>query len=395
MLFLPLSISDNAISLTRSVIDMAEPAMSGMQQIGKGIGSIFLLFVIFVYITNILDGGKFQVKMLLPLLIYICVCNFRLIASPVINFATTIQRSCVDACGNIQDKFMNDMTGGKYESGQAFSLWHALLEKSNSTPQSELEKKIASATSDAGEVNDDEADNDDNEESPKRFSFKGLGDNIINALHKFKDTVVGQFLSSFMHSPGNAIVYGLMGFVVTVLDWVAQLLNIALTAMGAVMTAIVVAFGPITWAFAIFPGNGKTIGAWAIRICQFVLYSPIVALIQAFFTTCLYMFTQGGMSSSVTEGSATVLAAAGLILGLIAALMSVPAIASMIIEGAQGAVTISQGLMTASSLSQLGEPFRDKKMQNAINNTGGGPSGGNAPSGPGTSAPSGLLNGNN
>ena len=393
MLFLPLSISDNAMSLTRSVIDMAEPAMSGMQEIGKGIGSIFLLFVIFVYITNILDGGKFQVKMLLPLLIYVCVCNFKLIASPVINFATTIQRSCVDACGNIQDKFMNDMTGGKYESGQAVSLWHAFLEKSNSTPQSEIEKQIASANSDAGELNGDDADIDDNDESPKRFSFKGLGNNIINALNKFKDTIVGQFLSSFIHNPGNAIVYGFMGLVVTVLDWVAQLLNIALTALGAVMTAIVVAFGPITWAFAIFPGNGKTIGAWAIRICQFVLYSPIVALIQAFFTTCLYMFTQGSMSSSLAEGSATVLAAAGLILGLIAGLMSVPAIASMIIEGAQGAVTISQGLMTASSLTQLGEPFRDKKVETAINNTGGGSSAGGGPSGPGTSAPSGLLNG--
>ena len=381
------------MSLTRSVIDMAEPAMSGMQEIGKGIGSIFLLFVIFVYITNILDGGKFQVKMLLPLLIYVCVCNFKLIASPVINFATTIQRSCVDACGNIQDKFMNDMTGGKYESGQAVSLWHAFLEKSNSTPQSEIEKQIASANSDAGELNGDDADIDDNDESPKRFSFKGLGNNIINALNKFKDTIVGQFLSSFIHNPGNAIVYGFMGLVVTVLDWVAQLLNIALTALGAVMTAIVVAFGPITWAFAIFPGNGKTIGAWAIRICQFVLYSPIVALIQAFFTTCLYMFTQGSMSSSLAEGSATVLAAAGLILGLIAGLMSVPAIASMIIEGAQGAVTISQGLMTASSLTNLFEPFRDQKARSAINNIGSGDNssgGGSASSG---SAPTGLLNG--
>ncbi len=393
MLFLPLSISDNAMSLTRSVIDMAEPAMSGMQEIGKGIGSIFLLFVIFVYITNILDGGKFQVKMLLPLLIYVCVCNFKLIASPVINFATTIQRSCVDACGNIQDKFMNDMTGGKYESGQAFSLWHAFLEKSNSTPQSEIEKQIASANSDAGELNSDDADIDDNDESPKRFSFKGLGNNIINALNKFKDTIVVQFLSSFIHNPGNAIVYGVMGLVVTLLDWVAQLLNIALTALGAVMTAIVVAFGPITWAFAIFPGNGKTIGAWAIRICQFVLYSPIVALIQAFFTTCLYMFTQGGMSFGVVEGSATVLAAAGLILGLIAALMSVPAIASMIIEGAQGAVTISQGLMTASSLTNLFEPFRDQKARSAINNIGSGDNssgGGSASSG---STPTGLQNG--
>lgn len=396
-MILPLSISDNAMSLTKSILDMAEPAMNGMQEIGKGIGSIFLLFVIFVYITNILDGGKFQVKMLLPLLIYVAVCNFKLVASPVISFATTIQKSCVEACDGIQDKFMNDMTGGKYASGEAFSLWHAFLEKSNSNPQSAIEQELASATGDSDE---DDSGAEDNDDSPKRFSFKGLGANIINALNKFKNSIVGQFLNSFIHNPGNAIVYGAMGLVVTLLDWVAQLLNIALTALGAVMTAIVVAFGPITWAFAIFPGNSKTIGAWAIRICQFVLYSPIVALIQAFFTTCLYMFTQGGMSGGLVDGSATVLAAAGLILGLIAALMSVPAIASMIIEGAQGAVTISQGLMTVSSMAQIGEPFRDRSMQDtmsgAVGGGGAGPSSGGAggnggPTGGG--APSGLSGG--
>ncbi len=225
-----------------------------------------------------------------------------------------------------------------------------------------------------------------------------MGGNIINALNKFKQKILESAVGSFISDPKGIVVFGLMGLLATILDWIAQLLNIALTAMGAVMTAIVVAFGPITWAFAIFPGNGKTIGAWAIRICQFVLYSPIVALIQAFFTTCLYMFTTG-IVSDYSEGAGTVLAAVGIIVGLIAALMSVPAIASMIIEGAQGAVTISQGLMTASSIAQIGEPFRDKSFESTINQNGGlngnSSGGGSASSGSASSgsAPTGLQNG--
>ena len=368
-MILPLNVADNAMSLTKTILNSAESAMMGMQEIGKGIGSIFLLFVIFVYISNILDGGKFQVKMLLPLLIYVAVCNFKLVASPVISFATTIQKSCVEACDGVQSKFMNDMTDGNYSSGEAVSLFQAFLYQAKKSPKSAIETELATAS---GNMDDVEIV-DDSDDSPKRFSFKGLGQNFINALVKFKDYIVGQILESFMWGT-ETFTWGLAGLIVVLLDWIAQLLNIALTALGAVMTAIVVAFGPITWAFAIFPGNSKTIGAWAIRICQFVLYSPIVALLQAFFTTCLYMLTTG-LLSSVSEGSSVVLAAAGLILGLIAALMSVPAIASMIIEGAQGAVTISQGLMTVSSIAQIGEPFRDRSMQNTMSGAVGGGTG--------------------
>lgn len=377
---------NGAKSLTRVILSAAEPAMTGMQEIGKGIGSIFLLFVIFVYISNILDGGKFQVKMLLPLLIYVAVCNFKFVASPVVTFATTLQKQCVEACDKVQGKFMSNITNGKYDSGEAWSLWHAFLEQSKSNPQTEFEQKLATSSRNTEDESNVVEEDDD---SPKRFSFKGLGMNFFNALNWFKESIVGQFLSSFIHDPGKAIVYGAMGCIVTLLDWIAQLLNIALTALGAVMMAIVVAFGPITWAFAIFPGNSKTIGAWAIRICQFALYSPIVALIQAFFTTCMYMFTNG-LFQSVSEGGSSILAAAGLILGLIAALMSVPAIASMIIEGAQGAVTISQGLMTASSLTQLGEPLRDRSMQNTMSGAvggGAGQSSGGAGAGAGTGGP--------
>lgn len=58
-----------------------------------------------------------------------------------------------------------------------------------------------------------------------------------------------------------------------------------------------------------------------------------------------------------------------MLLGLLACLMSVPSIASMIIEGAQGAVTLSQGLQTAagmySNATMIGERFRDKQQLDA------------------------------
>ena len=56
---------------------------------------------------------------------------------------------------------------------------------------------------------------------------------------------------------------------------------------------------------------------------------------------------------------------------MLSALVSVPTIASSIIEGAQGSITLSQGLMTVTNLmsnvSNIGERGRDQQMQQQIN----------------------------
>lgn len=105
------------------------------------------------------------------------------------------------------------------------------------------------------------------------------------------------------------------------------------------MAGLIVAFGPITFAFAIFPGQGGTIKSWVIRLCQFSLWAPICALVDCFSYKIFDMLADAGAGSSV------LMAIAVAICNLVA-LTSVPSIASMIIEGAQGAVSLSNGLQT-------------------------------------------------
>jgi len=104
-----------------------------------------------------------------------------------------------------------------------------------------------------------------------------------------------------------------------------------------------VAFGPITFGFAVFPGQGRNILSWFLRLCQFALWAPICALIDVF---SVMIFDEMASNSLSTGSLAMAIAVA--VCNLVA-LTSVPTIASMIIEGAQGAVSLSQGLQTISA----------------------------------------------
>lgn len=349
----------SAISITEKVIGAAGPAIDGITKIGIGIASIFLLVVVFVYVTNILDGGKFQAKMLMPLLIYLAVCNFKFVAGPVVKFGLIIQKECVAEAHSARMKMMGEPMEGSW------TIFRAFLKELNEP--TETVKRLT-----LGEDFDDTVDSVDGEGRKTGF-LSGLGNSLVNALKWFWNHIILEIVQGFTTSPLKVMTFGLMGLVAELLDFIVCLLDIALTCLGAVMTALVVAFGPITWAFAVFPGNQRTLGAWALRICQFMLYSPIVQLIGAFFTFTFFSFTKllftnvGGAAGS----AGAIMGIAGLLLANIAALMSVPAIASMIIEGAQGAITLSQGLMTASSITQIGETFRDRRMEGKLDKLGG------------------------
>ena len=342
-------LNQQGVSLTKMLLNDMEPALDTIADIGIAIASVFLVVVIFVYVTNILDGGKFQVKMLVPIFVYLCVCNFKLVAGPVIWFTSTIQEKCVSACKGIQDEFIRAHTSS--DKANVFSLFTAFMNESERRdPLSNTEKELGQQD----EASDDTgyAETEETVTHSKKGYFQALKDNLANSLKNFWDeVVVKRIWGGFIVANLRSKTFGLAGLFVVILDFIASIVALAITAMGAVMTAIVVCFGPITWAFAVYPNNSKTLAAWAIRICQFSLYSPICMLIQAFFTTMFYglvdkLFTNGGAGS--------LLGIAGLIMGLIAALMSVPAIASMIIEGAQGAVTLSQGIMTITNIMQAG-----------------------------------------
>lgn len=346
-------LGDTGVSITREILDAAGGYLDIFASIGIGIASVFLLLVVFVYAANILDGGKFQVKMLLPLLIYLCVCNYKLVASPIVNFGLTIQRECVNACVNGRAKVF----GAEGSTSVMGFFWSNLT----------LPKEVAPVV-DPDNGDEDGANSNPNVEAPRKEDENGRG--LLGVLKKgwtfVKTNIIGAFTNN---SPLVVLSYGMGGVVGEVLDWIAQLLEVALTCLGGLMTGIVVVFGPITWAFAVFPGNQRTLSAWAIRICQFMLYSPLTAIISTF--TLLTVKNLADWLASGDSSFGAVMGIAGFLLAEVSAFLSVPAIASMIIEGAQGAITISQGLMTASSMAQIGEVFRDRKMQNTMDNMGG------------------------
>ena len=367
--------------LTNLIMGSCSGAMSVLKDVGIGIASIFLLFVVFVYITNILDGGKFQVKMLLPLLIYLCVLNYEYIAAPVVKFASIIQKKSIEAMEKVGQEAILKETGGKECSGMLDAY---LKMADNYKPQSKIEENVENADKDEVDVITDtditKPDGagvlaDSGTEKPKN-RIRGIGQSIKDAIGGALKSLVGKIWEAFGFLNAK-VSFGLMGILAIVIDWIAQLLVIGMKALGAVMTGIVVAFGPITWAFAVFPGNYKTIGAWAIRICQFALYGPIVSLIASFFTIILIAFAKGMASMGP---SMSILPCVGAVCGMLSALVSVPTIASSIIEGAQGSITLSQGLMTVTNLmsnvANIGERGRDQQMQQQINSmaNGGGPS---------------------
>lgn len=400
------SASGTAVSIIRTLLNHSSGFVDGIVNIGIGIGSIFLLVVVFVYISQILDGGKFQVKMLLPLLIYVAVCNFKMVAGPVVFFATKLQETCVSVCNTNRIAFLDNMSGGKYSQGKCAGLFGVWLEAFNPL-KDKVEEELEEDATDYVEINSSMSSSAANEENSVSVEstqkIKGLGSNIANAFKKLwqelKKAVVASFTGSF--TPAKLLTYGLTGLIVMLVDWISQALLILIVAMGSVLFALVVTFGPITWAFAIFPGNSRVIGAWCIRLCQFALYSPLVAIIEAFFIIIMKTFTESLASLNtlnVSSNGPSLIACFGVILALCAAIMQVPAIASMIIEGAQGTATLSQGINTAISATHdvvemvnghsLGSAGMQQGMQQAT-----GPAASSAQSTSSPSAPSGLGGG--
>ena len=289
---------------------------------------------------------------------------------------------------SVISRFISEMTGGQISDGKcglmdAF-MAKADLDKQNGSGDDKVEKSFDNLTV--------EEDTTADESGKKRWNFSGLVQGFKSVLEEAGDKVKEWFTKAITE-PISARMYkakwGLLGIVAVIFSWICEFLGLALTCLGAVMTGIIVAFGPVTWSFAIFPGNQRVIGSWLIRLCQFALYSPIVSLINAFILTCLYKIGNAG-----GDGSLTMLM--GILICNIVALTSVPTIASMIIEGASGAVSLSQGLQTAGAAagtaasmavgpfkggfnlwsgirnwkatsSQLGESGRDDAMLHAMN----------------------------
>lgn len=343
-------------ALMNSVIsDEGYSLYSGFQNVGRGIGSIFLLFVIFQCVSSILDGGKFQAKMLLPLLIYLLVCNFSWVSSPMLRFASAIGGACSTGTEAHRQNKLKDISGGK-ECTNIFDAFMARAEMDKSESDKEMEDEM---------INEEEPDEEGKEQQKSGEDLKGkkkkgiIGNLVQNIFIVIKNSfrwavrMLGDFLKlSNDDGAYRRISWGLPGFIALILQWVTLAVSLAMKSIGTVMIMIVVAFGPLTWAFAIFPGNTRVLGSWAIRICQFSLYGPICCLIDSFSTSLCFDI---GTAMSQHAGWNSVLPLLGVLIANIVALTSVPSIASMVIEGASGSISLTSGFQhMASALGVAG-----------------------------------------
>lgn len=389
--------ADNvSLETSKAILELGQSAMGGFKEIGIGIASIFILFVIFYYVTAILDGGKFQTKMLWPLALYVIICNFNLVAQPTIGFTTALQAGCINVCNGFQASALAKASNGLFTADECKNMTLAEIFIAKRNKENPPPKASEELEPDPPVVLEQHSGYDTNGHytetvvTEKPVEEKGTPLNrikraIVDAFNKIKENIQMSFWKG-----ESAIKYGLPGAAAILLQWITTILGIALKGLGSVMTGIIIAFGPITWAFAVFPGNNKVIGSWFIRLCQFSLYGPLVALINAFCSALLLSFSGGA------GGSGSFFAILSLLVCNIVALTSIPSIASMIIEGASGSVSLSQGMQTAgaaasavggaamapvkggwnmnkelwnlrSMKTQTGEESRDSNMMHALN----------------------------
>ena len=418
--------SGTTVDLLGPLLGQMNSALSGFTAVGAGLASVFILIVIFVYTSKILEGGKFEAKMLLPLFIYLAVSNFGVVKGVVLPFTQGISKGCLAAVGDSRQQALQNMAGGE----EASTLSQAMMAK--------LKKKHASNMDAASEkLNGDEKTEEDSSESGENQDFenndqKKLFGGITSVIQKiaslpqslwdkFMDKLKEMFL--FMYKAADlhhmALKYSLWFVLIGAMQILLDIMSFAMQALGAVMICIIMAFGPITWAFAVIPGNAGVIKSWFIRLCQFSLYGPIIAVINTFMV--IMCDTLSGSSVSFNSVGSDLMNVAMILCGLFAnfiALTSVPSIASMIIEGATGNVnslssgaqilgsTLGAPISMATKFITIGEKGRDvqqgatlssidntlKQMAGNGGNLGGGGVGGGGGTPPTPPPPSGNAN---
>ena len=331
--------SGQSLALLKELTSYANGLAGGLAAVGKGIGAIMLLIVLIYYITSILDGGKFQIKMLLPLLIFLFVCNFNWISTPVISFTTTITESLVSSLDGARVETL--AANGNSESANIMDMHNRRKQGRAATDAKTLKEAVGEG--DVSDENGEEIQEGKKVRGLRKIVKNGINDEATQLSLDFQKEAGGEQYAQ----PGETPSGGKMGFtresttimnlICAIMSFICKLMSTVLRAFGGVMSGIIVAFGPITFAFAIFPGQGGTIKSWFIRLCQFALYAPICALVDCFAVKIFSTIADYGAGDSI------LMAIAVAICNLVA-LTSVPSIASMIIEGAQGAVSLSNGL---------------------------------------------------
>ncbi len=332
----------NLVNISDSVLRFAQSeAMHSFGKIGVAVGAIFLLIVCIYYMISIMDGGKFQIKMLLPVLIFLLVCNFSWVSKPALAFCNAITGTAVKALASSKDGIMNT-----YSKGEAKTLIDLFWYMDERRDDEEYQQFLKEQEQEYLDVDNyvysyKNASGNPKIEGVDEGGIKGAIQGVIRQEKK-------EALQSMDNSPKEKSYslsrLTLTGMIASLIGWFAGLCALVLQALSIVMIALVVSFGPLTFAFAIWPGKGGTMLTWFLRMCQFSLYAPICMCIDVFILRLfIVLYTAENM-----QGTVFVVA---MILASIVAFTSVPSIAAMIIEGAQGALSLSQGMQTITGVA--------------------------------------------
>lgn len=381
--------------LAGNIMDEAGKMMTGFGNIGVGIGSIMLLFVVIYYVSSILDGGKFQLKMLWPLVLFILVCNFTVVSKPTLSFIGELsggvskgisngggsmhelaaktgdsslypQRTKVpDNLGKVIDNFKPiDLQNNYINPALYDSQGRTIASATESTTDTGAKALSITYTNGKTAFIKTNASHLYYANGQKAEEYEAQQESLIGrALSSFWDKCVTRpwknmwsdilsALSSETVAPEDIDNNLFLLIVFAILKFLVNMFKLVMVAYGSVMVCIFIAFGPIIWAFAIFPGMGKNIGSWFIRLVQFSLYGPVTNFIANFAFILLGQFC-GDAYTAPTSNLLAVCASFGCAILMIT---QVPSICSMIIEGASGNASLSGGwhAMTGAIAAAMG-----------------------------------------
>lgn len=425
MMELTMILDTQSVHLASEINKMAAESgiMNGAAALGKGIGAIMLLFVVFYYASAILDGGKFQLKMLWPLVIFICAANFSIISKPVLSFTGAISggiansaasggaslqeianktsRAASDNAGHVtMEEHMGEVLDQMREVDlESYHVNTHIPVKQRGMPTKVYESK-SSKDGSYTTVMEFAEGSPITRHTKNSLIEKGRTDeadysdmsSLSRVLQDFYDKTIKkswtQLWADILYAisdeqlDNNSINGNLFILIVAaLLKFFVNIFALVMTAFGSIMTTIFIAFGPLIWGFAVFPGMGKNIGSWLIRLCQFALYGPVTIFIK---NLSLSLLTIWGAETYTTATGMSFVGNCAAFVCAIFMLANVPSICSMIIEGAQGSASLSGGYhamqgalstaLTGGVVGQaieryrnLGEKGRDEDQLNVLN----------------------------
>lgn len=336
-MFRPLIAGRQVYNLSMELYPKVMELSEGIAHIGIGIGALMLLIVVIYYIISLLEGGKFQLKMLIPMLLFFVVCNFGWVAKPVLSFTTTMTETLVESLNELRLNALNPDGQGKINNPHDHYV------------ANNLEDDPTNKTNTEEPVNEEDDLGDEASGTVAESSSDGLIRKALNTVVEFfSDKAVEEFAttdSSDVISKKTSERFTFTGIMCQIMSWLASAVSYCLKIFGIMLTSLLIALGPITFAFAMIPGRGSNIMSWFIRICQFALYSPLCAFIDAF-TASAYSLLDSAMPSSW-------LMVFGITLSNLLGLLTIPTLASMVIEGAAGSASISQGVQSLGMIVSL------------------------------------------